>query len=297
MLKYSFRFLFLLGLLLFANTAKLLAYSDTAKKEIMADCAPAACENAKNMPSLNLAVPVILKDDAVNALDYMEKFSTNRKAYLMRMYAKSKRFFPKVQAILSKYNVPAEFAVLLALESAFNANAVSKAGAVGYWQIMDDVAKEYGLKIVEDQHKLKTQKTVKPLVKSTAKNAKTAPAKARPAIDDRKNFVKSTHTAARYLKARMKNLDNNWLLIAASYNWGVGNVWNAMAASGKKNVTYWDIENKLPAETKAYVMNFITLNVIFKNYDRFVKGTLSFKPTVATADLQKAEKNTSVAAL
>jgi len=267
-----------------------MAFSDTAKKELNIE--------AKNLNAVNnksaIVFPELLEEDALNALSYMEKFSINRRAYLMRMYSKSKRFFPKVHTVLKKYNIPTEFAVLLALESAFNANAVSKAGAVGYWQIMDDVAKEYGLKIVEDQHKIKT---AKPIVKSTPQSSvKKTVVKKKPEMDDRKNFVKSTHTAAKYLKARMKNLDNNWLLIAASYNWGVGNVWNAMAASGKKKPTYWDIEHKIPAETKAYVMNFITLNVIFKNYDKFVNGKLDFKAK-QTANLSKAEKSTLVATL
>jgi membrane-bound lytic murein transglycosylase D len=96
-------------------------------------------------------------------------------------------------------------------------------------------------------------------------------------VDERKNFSKSTYTAARYLKDRMRNLDNDWLLIAASYNWGVGNVWNAMQRTGKKNPTFWDIKNYVPAETKAYVMNFIALNVIFKNYEKFRTNTLCFK--------------------
>ena len=42
--------------------------------------------------------------------------------------------------------------------------------------------------------------------------------------DDRTNFMKSTLVAARYLKDRCRNLNNDWLLIAASYNCGVGNV-------------------------------------------------------------------------
>ena len=94
--------------------------------------------------------------------------------------------------------------------------------------------------------------------------------------DDRKNFSISTHTAARYLRDRRRNLGDNWLLVVASYNCGIGNVWNAMKRSGKTNPTFWDIKNHLPAETRAYVMNFITLNVIFHNYEMFAKNKLSF---------------------
>lgn len=261
------------------------ALNDTSKKALLVASASAPVMNSK---MANVVFAGVLEKDAEKAISYMEKFSVNRRAYLIRMYTKSKRFFPKIHSILKKYDVPTEFAVLMALESAFNPNAVSKAGAVGYWQIMDDVAKEYGLRIVEDQH------VKKPVAKA---NAKKGAAKKVIPVDDRKNFAKSTYTAAKYLKARMRNLDNNWLLIAASYNWGVGNVWNAMAASGKKNPSYWDIQHRLPSETKSYVMNFITLNVIFKNYDKFLNNTLRFKGERSLEDLQKAEKESSVAVL
>ena len=73
-------------------------------------------------------------------------------------------------------------------------------------------------------------------------------------------------------------------LVAASYNCGVGNVWNAMRQSGKANPSFWDIKNYLPAETRAYVMNFITLNVIFNNYEKFAKNTLTFAPEKVMID-------------
>ena len=226
----------------------------------------------------NIVYPEILKGQEEYFAAYVEKFSINRRAYLMRTFNRGKRFFPKANTILKKYNVPTEFVVLLALESAFNGNAVSSAGAVGYWQIMDDVAKEYGLKIETGQQKAGVKPTNKVAV-TTLVAAKGAPKKTMVA-DERKNFNKSTHTAARYLKDRMRNLKNDWLLVAASYNWGVGNVWNAMQRTGKAQPTFWDIKNYVPAETKAYVMNFIALNVVFKNYDKFSKGNLCFKDEI-----------------
>ena len=231
----------------------------------------------------NMLYPEMLEGKQVLYADYVEKFAVNRRAYLQRTYLRSKKFFPKATAILKKYKVPQEFAVLLALESAFNPNAVSSAGAVGYWQIMDDVAKEYGLRIVENQHKkvLPNAKTIgKQPVKSVAKKA-AAP------VDDRKNFQKSTHTAARYLKDRLRNLNNDWLLVAASYNWGVGNVWRAMQATGKTNPDFWDIKGRLPAETRTYVMNFIALNVVFQNYQNFLNNKMYFKDVLAPGKVDK----------
>ena len=101
----------------------------------------------------------------------------------------------------------------MALESAFNGSATSRAGAVGRWQFMDDVAKESHLRV--------SKKAV--IVKGKRKShTKTI------VVDDRKNFLRSTDAAGRYLRDRMRNLNEDWLLVAASYNWGVGNVWTAL---------------------------------------------------------------------
>lgn len=228
---------------------------------------------------VNVKFPEILTGNETQSLDYIEKFFTTRKNYLIRTYERSKKLFPKVISILKKYNVPEEFKVLLALESGFNGNAVSSAGAVGYWQIMDAVAREYGLKIA-------TRKKIKRSSKAADKKhiAKVI------TTDDRKNFNKSTHAAARYLQDRGRNLNNDCLLIAASYNCGVGNVWNAMEKTGMTNPTFWDIKKFLPAETRAYVMNFITLNILFNNYEKFSKNTLCFKPLACKEEIIEQEE-------
>ena len=203
----------------------------------------------------NIIYPSSLQAHMDESLDYVQKFSNKKRDYLIRTYQRGKKYFPKVAVVLKSYHLPEELKVLIALESAFNPNAVSGAGAVGYWQIMDEVAKEYGLQIVDKKNA------------SNPKNKKK---------DDRKNFTRSTLAAAKYLRDRCKNLNNDLLLIVASYNWGVGNVWQAMKKTGKSNPDFWDIKKYLPAETKSYVMNFIALNVIFENYDNFVKNKLVF---------------------
>lgn len=226
----------------------------------------------------NVVYPELLQGHEAQTIAYIEKFASSRKDYLIRTYLRSKKLFPKAAQILKKYNVPQEFKVLLALESGFNANALSRAGAFGYWQLMDEVAKEYGLKIVEDREQALKKDIQKNKGKATVKKEEKPKAKEKKKeIDQRSDFVKSTQVAARYLKDRAKNLNNDWLLIAASYNWGVGNVWDAMKRTGLSNPDYWDIEKYVPAETKAYVLNFITLNVIFNNYEKFASNKLCFK--------------------
>ena len=269
----------LVGLAFVTAKAQVKKYS--AKKPLLAKLAK------KETPTItikeaNVVYPDLLCGNEEQSLDYIEKFSSNRREYLIRTYNKGKKFFPKAAAILTKNNIPHEFKVLLALESAFNANAVSRAGAVGYWQIMDDVAKEYGLRYAPRLSAAEKRRQFR-LAKALAKKQHK---KFRPVIikDERKNFDKSTYTAARYLKDRCRNLDNDYLLVVASYNCGVGNVWNAMEKTGKDSPTFWDVKNYLPAETRSYVMNFIALNVIFNNYEKFANNTLCFKPVKVKAD-------------
>ena len=256
--------------------AKANPFADTSKKKLLA--AATLKDNAAFITlEPNVVYPEVLTGNEDQAATYIEKFSTNRRSYLIRTYNRSKKYFPKASAILKKHNLPQELKVLLALESAFNANAVSSAGAVGYWQIMDEVAKEYGLKYVA-QEKVADKKVEK---KKDAKAVvlKTPVVKLVAVKDDRKNFNKSTYAAARYLKDRSRNLGNNLLLMVASYNCGVGNVWDAMKRSGKTNPDFWDVKAYLPSETQAYVMNFIALNVVFNNYEKFTNNTMMFMPT------------------
>jgi membrane-bound lytic murein transglycosylase D len=282
---------------IFGTSVKANPFTDTTKKKLLA---AAATYNAGYITiEPNVVFPQVLTGNEEEATAYIEKFSTNRRAYLIRTYNRSKKYFPKAGAILKKHNLPQELKVLLALESAFNANAVSSAGAVGYWQIMDEVAKEYGLKYIaqekDAEKKVEKKKDAKPV---ELKIPLITPAVKPVAVkDDRTNFNKSTYAAARYLKDRSRNLNNNLLLMVASYNCGVGNVWEAMKKTGKTNPNFWDVKAYLPAETQAYVMNFITLNVVFNNYEKFTNNTLLFTPTkvkVESLEGKMAEETTSL---
>ncbi|HEV8079853.1 MAG TPA: lytic transglycosylase domain-containing protein [Chitinophagaceae bacterium] len=199
--------------------------------------------------------PTSLQNHIDESLDYVQEFSEKKRDYIINIYKKGKSFFPKVVAVLKRYQLPQELKVLIALESAFNSNAVSSAGAVGYWQMMDGAAKEYGLHILNEDEA------------ADPNNKKR---------DDRTNFSKSTIAAAKYLKDRCRELNNDLLLMVASYNCGAGNVRKAIRKSGKTDAGFWDIKKYLPSETRAYVMNFIAMNVVFENYDKFINNKMVF---------------------
>lgn len=247
---------------------------DTLKQPLIAATVPVKAKVI--LRSANVVFPAIFENHREQSSAYIEKYAKNKREHIVSMYRRSGRYFPKVRTIFKKYNVPAEFAALLAIESGFNPKVVSGAGAVGYWQFMDETAKEYGLKIIESKtraEKLK-EKTAK---QSLGKADANLPVKEE--IDERENFNKSTTAAARYFRDMYKSL-GDWLLVAAAYNCGLGRVKNAMAASGKSKPGFWDIKQFLPSETRAYVMNLLALNVVFKNYKVFEKSDLIFNDIV-----------------
>jgi hypothetical protein len=219
-------------------------------------------EDKSATTNANVEYPESLQDEKEQSLEYVENFSNKKRNYLINIYEKGKAFFPKVEEVLKSFQLPVELKVLMALESGFNGNAISRVGAVGYWQIMDAVGREYGLHIATGKHKFKKK-------------------------DDRKNLTKSTLAAAKYLRDRCIDLNNDLLLMVASYNCGVGRVLNSIKKCGNPDAGFWDIKKYLPAETRNYVMNFIALNVIFDNYENFTKKQLVFNPVL----IETSEEN------
>ena len=93
--------------------------TDTTKKILLASLDKK--DEARYMiKKSNVVFPEILKGNEDEMLPYIEKFCSNRRDYLIRMYTKGKSFFPKTTSILKKYDLPAELKILLTLESAYN---------------------------------------------------------------------------------------------------------------------------------------------------------------------------------
>lgn len=225
--------------------------------------------------------PAILKGNEKESIEYVKMFSKRRRGYTIRMYTEGKKLLLNAAAILKRHKLPEELRVLLALESAYDSNAISIKGAVGYWQMIDAVAEEFELKFTQQP----SEKALRKILRNNNQRDSFLQ-KFNDEKDERKNFVKATNAAALYLKDRFRNLDNNILLAVASYNVGVGNIWQIMKKIGKKHPTFWDIKAYLPAETNAYVMNFIALNVLFHNYDNFIKKKLNFNIELKFSDLE-----------
>ena len=137
---------------------------------------------------------------------------------------------PIVLPILEKEGVPPELFYLAMIESGLNPNAYSYAHASGLWQFISSTGKLYGLK--------KTWW-----------------------IDERRDFVKSTHASARFLKDLYKQFDD-WYLAFAAYNCGPGRVRKTIKRQGTRD--YWEL-TRLPAQTRNYVPNIMAALFISNN--------------------------------
>ena len=171
---------------------------------------------------------ILLNAKAVEFVeDYMEKNSDD----LLSMKASCTPYFKTIEGILSQYSLPAELKYLAFIESQLKIKAKSWAGAVGPWQLMPVTARELGLTVTKTR-------------------------------DDRYDYKKSTHAAAKYLIDLYKEF-GDWLLVIAAYNGGPGNVYSAIRKSGGSR-NFWKLQNFLPAESRTHVKKFIGTHYIFE---------------------------------
>ena len=139
------------------------------------------------------------KNEYVN--DFVRKYMELHNRTLSSVQSNSAAPFSVIDNILEQKNLPKELKYLAVIESALNHNAVSHAGAVGPWQLMESTAKMMGLTV-------------------TRKN------------DDRKDWNKSTAAATKYLELLYSQL-NDWLLVIAAYNSGPTPVQRAIEKTGR----------------------------------------------------------------
>lgn len=152
-------------------------------------------------------------------------------------YEKGYYYIPILKQMLSDADVPQEFLYLAMAESRFSTRAYSSKKAVGIWQIMKPTAKSLGLRI--DNF-----------------------------IDERKDPIKSTQAAIKYLK-QLKSITGKWYLAAMAYNCGIGRLQRAIKEAGTDdiNVLMDDKKGYIPLETINYIRLILSMNLAFSNVD------------------------------
>lgn len=164
---------------------------------------------------------------------FIDMYATRLRNKVSFMLAATNFYMPIFEEALDLYDLPIELKYLPIIESALNPVAVSRQGATGLWQFMLGTGKAYGL----ESNSL---------------------------IDERRDPVKSTWAAARYLKD-LYAIYQDWNLVLAAYNSGPGTVNKAIRRAGGAT-DYWSIYNYLPKETRGYVPAFIAANYIMTYY-------------------------------
>jgi soluble lytic murein transglycosylase-like protein len=195
---------------------------------------------------------------------YLVYFSTERKQVIQNYLARSTRYLPLIREIFQEHGLPEDLAYLAMIESGFNPYAYSPAHAAGMWQFISGTARRYGLEINNY-------------------------------VDERRDPVKSTHAAAKYLLDLYKQF-GSWYLAAASYNCGENRVQREIDSSNHKN--FWELSANqcLPNETKNYVPQMIAATIIAKNPEKFGFTRVPYLPPLRF-DTVKVNEPTSVRAI
>jgi membrane-bound lytic murein transglycosylase D len=199
------------------------------------------------------------------AISFVEGYISRNKKGFIAMKEWAKPYFDMMDAVLEQHGVPKEMKYLAVIESGLKYNAISWAGACGPWAFMPAAAQQYGLSI-------------------------------RRGNDERLDYFKSTHAAARLLTDLYAKY-GDWLLVLAAYNGGPGNVDRAIRKGGGSK-DFWAIQYFLPVESMNHVKKFIGTHYIFEGeggITTVTKKEMNNLLVNATADLNEEEMNSSAA--
>ena len=148
------------------------------------------------------------------------------------MFKRAQKYFPVIEPILKKNGIPEDFKYLAVIESGLT-NAVSLAGARGFWQIMKATGRENGLEVNSN-------------------------------VDERYHLEKATEVACKYLNQAYKRF-GSWTLAAASYNAGKAGIGRRLKAQNVND--YYDL--LLGEETGRYMFRIVALKEILNNPTKY----------------------------
>jgi membrane-bound lytic murein transglycosylase D len=179
-------------------------------------------------------VPIVVDSSVQGHIRY---FNTTIRGRFEQWLLRLSRYRPLVETIFTEFHLPSDLVYLSLVESGFNPYAYSRARATGPWQFMKGTGKLYGLRI--DQY-----------------------------VDERRDPIKSTVAAARYLRD-LYDLFGAWPLAMAAYNAGEGKVSRALHKAQAESFSEISKTRLIRRETKEYVPRFMAATIIARNPDRY----------------------------
>ena len=182
------------------------------------------------LPGVALVVNPEVKREIAN-------FSQKRRRCIESAIRERGEHISTLSQIFHDEGVPPELINVALLESGFNPEAESPAGAKGMWQFMKSTARYYGLKIGL-------------------------------LVDQRKDLILSSLAAARHLKDLYTTYDD-WYLALAAYNAGPGGVDKAIRQGGSRD--FWTLARKgmFTQETTDFVPRFLAAAIIMKDLKQY----------------------------
>jgi len=193
--------------------------------EYQGDTIPLQCPDSvyiKRLSKINSIISLPFNNIIRN---HIEVYTIRQREKFSAVLGLRDYYFPMIEDVFDSYGLPAELKYMAVIESALNPGVVNRrSGATGLWQFMYSTGRMYGLTINS-------------------------------VVDERRDPLKATHAAARYIKD-LYQIYNDWILVIAAYNCGPGNVNKAIKRSGNKK-DYWGIYYKLPRETRGYIPQYI----------------------------------------
>ncbi len=184
----------------------------------------------RELISVRHDLPLTVND---SVLQYLSFFTTTRgRAIVTRGLEREGRYGAMIRRVLQQEGVPQDLIYLAQAESAFQPDAVSRAGARGIWQFMPYRGEEYDLERTNW-------------------------------VDERSDPEKATRAAARHLRD-LYGMFGDWYLVMAAYNSGPLNVARGIERTGYAD--FWELQkrNALPSETKNYVPIILALALVAK---------------------------------
>jgi peptidoglycan lytic transglycosylase D len=176
---------------------------------------------------------------------------------------RSGRFIEHMQQIFRDRSLPIELAYLPIVESSYNINVRSRAGALGMWQFMRSTGKRF----------MRVGRS----------------------IDERRDPIESTRAAAAFLQQSYETL-GNWPLAITAYNYGPAGMLRAVAAVESDNLV--DLIRDYPNwgfAPKNFYAEFLAAMEIGKNANQYFPD-LELDSSVAIKEIE-LKKNMSLVRL
>lgn len=180
---------------------------------------------------LHTAIPMIMNSHVEKEIAYL---SAPGNPFFVNAYRRSGRYRPFILDKLKEAGLPEELSWLPLIESGFKLRAFSRARALGLWQFIASTGYKFGLQ--RDEW-----------------------------IDERMDPEKSTDAAIAYL-TELHRIFGDWTTALAAYNCGEGAVLRHINSQQINYLdNFWDLYEKLPRETAAYVPRFLAVLHILQN--------------------------------